>query len=276
MSDGKHIASTFKLRKFDFINDFNAAGHGICLLKESDTFRLNRAHIEDDGVKVVMGPGTGLGEAFLCKSKFADCHEVFSAEGGHTEWSPRSDFDFRLYEFAKHYIETSENTENLKTPNKPIERVSVERVCAGPGLPLIYEFMKLEHPSLPRVLETGDKPLHVNDIVGKDILQAGLEKNDELCMKVVDKFTEIFAVETGDVGLKYLPYGGIYLVGGVTIGITDYIRNYKTFIDTFYSKGRCEGIMRRLPIMIVKPDIELGILGAEEACYRQLGCFKAQ
>lgn len=87
-------------------------------------------------------------------------------------------------------------------------------------------------------------------------------------MKVVEKFTEIFAVETGDVGLKYLPYGGIYLVGGVTVGITDFMLNNKIFIDTFYAKGRCEGIMRRLPILIVKPEIELGILGAEEACYR--------
>ena len=64
---------------------------GICQLKESDTLRLNRAHIEEDGVKVVMGPGTGLGEAFLCKSEFADCHEVFPAEGGHCEWSPRNE-----------------------------------------------------------------------------------------------------------------------------------------------------------------------------------------
>ena len=87
-------------------------------------------------------------------------------------------------------------------------------------------------------------------------------------MKVVDKFTEIFAVETGDVGLKTLPYGGIYLVGGVTIGISNYMCNNKLFMDTFYAKGRCENIVRSLPVMIVKPNIELGILGAEEACYR--------
>lgn len=273
VSDGKHIAAVFKLRKFDFINDFNAAGHGICLLQESDTFRLNRARVEEDGVKVVMGPGTGLGEAFLAKSAFADCHEVYPAEGGHSEWSPRSEFDFRLHAFAKEYIATSENAENLKTPNKPIDRLSVERVCAGPALPLIYEFMKKEYPALPRVLETGEKPISPNDIVGKHIIDAGLGKGDELCMKVVEKFTEIFGVETGDVGLKYLPYGGIYLVGGVTMALTDYIRENKTFLDNVYAKGRCEGIMRRLPVMVVKPEIELGILGAEEACYRQLGCY---
>lgn len=54
-----------------------------------------------------MGPGTGLGEAFLCKSKFADCHEVYPAEGGHCEWAPRCEQDFRLHAFAKQFIATS-------------------------------------------------------------------------------------------------------------------------------------------------------------------------
>ena len=149
-----------------------------------------------------------------------------------------------------------------------VGRVSVERVCAGPALPLIYEFMKKEYPDLPRVLESGANPINPNDIVGEDIIKAGLDKNDALCMKVVEKFTEIFAVEAGDVGLKTLPYGGIYLVGGVTMGISNYMRNNPLFMDTFYAKGRCEPVARSLPVLIVKPDIELGILGAEEACYR--------
>ena len=54
-----------------------------------------------------MGPGTGLGEAILFKGKFSKCHEIFPAEGGHTEWSPRGDLDFKLYNFAKNYIATS-------------------------------------------------------------------------------------------------------------------------------------------------------------------------
>ena len=220
-----------------------------------------------------MGPGTGLGEAFLCKSQFSKCHEVFPAEGGHTEWSPRGDIDFKLYKFAKNYIATSQNVENLKTPNVALDRLSVERVCAGPALPMIYEFMKTEHPDLAKVLETGANAKSPNDIIGKDIIEAGLKGNDPLCMKVVEKFTEIFAVEVGDMGLKTLPYGGIYLVGGVTYGLSDYLRTNKLFMDTFYAKGRLSGVMQKFPVMIVKPSVELGILGAEEACYRLMGCF---
>ena len=57
-------------------------------------------------------------------------------------------------------------------------------------------------------------------------------------MKVIEKFTEIFAVEVGDMGLKTLPYGGIYLVGGVTWGLSEYLQNNKLFMNTFYAKGR--------------------------------------
>ena len=135
---------------------------------------------------------------------------------------------------AKEYIATSLNEENLKTQKHPdrqnLKRISVERVCAGPGLPLIYEFMKKEYPDLPRVLETGDNAMDITKIKGKDIIETGLGKNDELCMKVIEKFTEIFAVETGDMGLKTLPYGGIYLVGGVTVGLTDYLLNNKLWL----------------------------------------------
>ena len=57
-------------------------------------------------------------------------------------------------------------------------------------------------------------------------------------MKVIEKFTEIFAVEVGDMGLKTLPYGGIYLVGGVTWGLSEYLQNNELFMNTFYAKGR--------------------------------------
>ena len=77
---------------------------------------------------------------------------------------------------------------------------------------MIYEFMKTEFPDLPKILETGENAKQPNDIIGKDIMEAALQKNDQLCMKVIEKFTEIFAVEVGDMGLKTLPYGGIYLV----------------------------------------------------------------
>ena len=89
-TEGKAIAQKYDMDQFELINDFAAAGYGLCQLKEKDFTRLNRAHMHDDGVKIVLGPGTGHGQGFLCKSMFSPCHEVYPAEGGHVEFAPRN------------------------------------------------------------------------------------------------------------------------------------------------------------------------------------------
>ena len=178
----------------------------------------------------------------------------------------------KLVHFAYNYIENSDNIENLRGKGK-LNRISHERLGAGPAIPLIYEFFKSENPDLERVLETGPNAKTPNEIDSHDVINAAMEKNDPLCMKVVQKFREIFAVQAGDTALKFLPYGGVYLVGGVTNGIRDYILHDNAWINDFYHKGRLEGTIRRMPVMLVNPETELGILGAEEVAYRLAGSF---
>lgn len=125
--------------------------------------------------------------------------------------------DFDLLEFAHKFIEQSDNVENLRSKGR-IHRVSIERLCAGPALPLIYDFFAKRDESLKRNLET-ETGKSFNEITAEDVVAFGMTNNDPLCMKVIEKFTEIFAVEVGNMALKCLPYGGIYLTGGVTAGI---------------------------------------------------------
>ena len=195
---------------------------GLLQLQEKDYDCLNRSPVEEGGVKVVLGPGTGHGQGFLVKSKFSPCYEVFPAEGGHVEFAPRNQQDMRLVEYAYDYIENSNNVENLRSKAK-LDRISHERLGAGPAIPLIYEFLKKENPEDKLILETGDGAKTPDEINSHDVITAAMEKKDPLCQKVVQKFGEIFAVQAGDTALKYLPYGGIYLIGGVTMGIRDYI-----------------------------------------------------
>jgi glucokinase len=102
------------------------------------------------------------------------------------------------------------------------------------------------------------------------ICEHAIKHRDPLCLRVIEKFTEIFAVEVGNTALKSLPYGGIYLTGGVTDGISEYILHSSTFLDNFYAKGRQEKKMRKMPIFVVKPEIKLGLNGAEECARRVL------
>ena len=80
-------------------------------------------------------------------------------------------------------------------------------------------------------------------------------------------------MEVGNVALKLLPYGGIYLIGGVAIGIREYLEKDHTFMHIVYQKGRLSSVVRRIPVYLVKPEIELGILGAEECAFRNLKNF---
>jgi glucokinase len=89
-----------------------------------------------------------------------------------------------------------------------------------------------------------------------------MDKNDPLCLKVVEKFAEIFGTETGNLAVKTLPSGGIYLIGGVTAGMKKYLIENDTFMNAFYDKGRLADYMRTFPVHLVNPDIEVGLLGA--------------
>jgi glucokinase len=116
----------------------------------------------------------------------------------------------------------------------------VQRLTAGPAVPLIYEFFKLKIPAtqMKRCLESSPKPKHPDFITSHDIVLAAMNKTDPdpLCLKVVEKFTELLAVEIGDLALKTLPYGGIYLVGGVTEGIKDHLLGSGNFHRHFCAK----------------------------------------
>lgn len=242
----------------------------------SDCTKLNpsdKAVLKEDNrsVKAIIGPGTGLGQALLAKSS-GDLYETFPAEGGHVDFSVKNIEDWQLSEFARKFIETSNNIENQKCKRK-VDRLSVESLCAGPAIPLIYQFYKEKYPQMEAVLEKDSeygKAKQFDEIISKDIIDMAMKHNDPLCKKVVEKFTENLGTETGNLALKSMPFGGIYLIGGVTAGIQDYLKTNKKFMEAFCNKGRCSNLMEQFQVLLVDPKIEIGLLGAEERARREL------
>ena len=102
------------------------------------------------------------------------------------------------------------------------------------------------------------------------MIKMAMVDKDPLCMMVVDKMAENFGTETGNLALKTLPYGGIYLIGGVTEGIQDHILNNPKFMNAFCDKGRCSGLMKSFRVLLVDPKIEIGLVGAEEKARREM------
>ena len=98
--DGRAISQSLVIPEFILINDFAAAGYGVLTLKEKDYIRLTDIQPVEGGVKVVMGPGTGLGEGIIAKGQSSEYYDVFPCEGGHVDFSVRNKEDFELLEFA--------------------------------------------------------------------------------------------------------------------------------------------------------------------------------
>lgn len=208
----------------------------------------------------------------MIKSEADGLYETYPAEGGHVDFTVKNEDDYNLQVFARKFIEESNNIENLRAKGK-VGRMSVERLCAGPAVPLIYAYMKEKHPDLECILEKDTvhgKARHFDTIEAKDIISLAMTHKDPLCLKVVEKFAENFGTETGNLALKMLPYGGIYLIGGVTNGIMDYLINNSKFLDAFYDKGRLEQLMHKFQVLLVDPSIEIGLVGAEEKARREM------
>jgi glucokinase len=98
--DGTSLSQILNIPHFVLINDFTAAGYGILPLKEKDFIRLNDNQIAEGGVKVVIGPGTGLGQGILAKGKDSRYYDPIASEGGHVDFSVRTREDYELLEFA--------------------------------------------------------------------------------------------------------------------------------------------------------------------------------
>jgi len=153
--------------------------------------------------------------------------------------------------FAKTFCATSNNVENLRA-KKDITSVATAHLCAGPAVPLIYEFLKEKNPNLALILETED--FTKDQIESKHIIEAAIKQKDPLCMLVVDKFIQILAVETGNFAMKVLPYGGIYLLGGVANGIAkQLLGETDKFMDTYINskESLVHGILKKFPIYLI-------------------------
>lgn len=136
--DGNLLAHklVIKPENFKLINDFQAVAYGIKELKElkkDDAFvTLQEDERQEKGLIVVIGASTGLRKSFLVQS--SDGEQAYATEGGHPQFAPRTDLEFKLSQ----YIIKNIRDEN----NRPLERVSVERVVSGRGIVSIYRFLR--------------------------------------------------------------------------------------------------------------------------------------
>jgi glucokinase len=245
--DGDTLASQLGLGCVSLINDLAANAYGIAELTPDDLETLNPGEPADDAPMVVISAGTGLGEAGVLPG--ADGFRVVSTEGGHTDFGPRSAVEVRLYE---HLV-----TEDA--------HVSYERVCSGIGLLNVYRFLRAESGTAEPAWLAAE--LAQRD-AGAAISRAALQHRDAVCTQALDMMVSIYGAEAGNLALKYLATGGVYVGGGIAPRILPKLRD-GSFVAAFKAKGRFESLLAAIPVHVILND-DTALLGAAHYARRAL------
>jgi len=206
----------------------------------------------------VIGAGTGLGQGFLIQQ--GDSYQVFGSEGGHVDFAPRSQLEFQLLKYLldKH----------------DIQRISVERVVSGQGIVAIYQFLRDRQiasvsPDVAQVVKTWEQQTGHSDKTvdpAAAIATAALEKRDRLSEQTMQLFVEAYGAEAGNLALKLLPYGGLYVAGGIAAKNLPLLQE-GSFLHAFTNKGRVSSLLENVPVHIVL-NSKVGLLGAAIAAAR--------
>jgi len=206
--------------------------------------------ITDDGVKCCIGAGTGLGEAFLTNS--GKEYDVYPSEGGHADFAPRDEIEYKLMDFFS------------RTERTP--RVSVERLVSGMGIPRIYDFYCSLHPE--EINQEVQTRIRTED-PGSVIAEYAKSNKCNLCRQTIDTFISNYGAEAGNLALKVLPFGGMYVAGGIAPKLMWAIQKDHLFWHNFVNKGRMRGLLEKIPVYVVVHK-QVGLLGAKVVCRRLL------
>jgi len=236
------LAEALNLSSVHLMNDLVAIAHAVPFLGPADLYTLNKGEPVSGGTIAVVAPGTGLGEAYLTWN--GTRYRAYASEGGHADFAPISPLEIGMLRYLQDRF----------------GHVSYERVCSGSGLPNIYSYLRdsgyAEEPAwLAERLTVAEDPTPV-------IAVAALDKDrpSELCTATLDTFISILGAEAGNMALKVLASGGVYLGGGIPPRILPVLESGR-FMEAFQRKGRLSDLLSWMPVhVILNPKVAL--LGA--------------
>jgi glucokinase len=228
--DGRTLSDTLGGATVHLLNDLQAIANAIPILQPEDLRTLQTGETDPTGAIGVIAPGTGLGEAFLVWN--GRNHQAYPTEGGHTDFAPRNELEFGLLQYLR----------------QKYNRVSYERVCSGIGIPNVYAYLRdsgraAETEAIAAQLAEADDWTPV-------IVNAAVAGESPLCQATLDLFISILGAEAGNLALKLLTTGGIYIGGGIPPRILPQIEA-SDFLASFQQKGRFSPLLAKMPVHII-------------------------
>ena len=237
--EAKRLTEELKIKRALLINDLEANAWGISSLAAKDVVCLNQVKDRPVGNQAVIAAGTGLGEAGMYWD--GTRHHIFACEGGHSDFAPRNELEIELLRYlAARY-----------------GHVSYERIVSGPGLVNVFHFL--------RDTGRGEEPkwltdeMHTSDPAAA-ISRAAIDGKCPLCEHALDLFVSIYAAEAGNLALKLLATGGVYLGGGIAPKLVSKLAE-PLFMQAFVGKGRMQPLLESMPVKVITNE-QTALIGA--------------
>jgi len=239
--DVRELALSLSIEHIFLINDLEANGYGIPELAPEKIFTLHKGDASSVGHRGLIAAGTGLGEAMLVWDG-KNRHVPIPSEGGHCDFAARSDREISMLQYLR------------RTLNG---RVSFERVVSGLGIKNVYAYLrddeKMEEPEWLRERLEKEDP---NAVIG----ECAENGSSPICYDTLNLFAAAYGAEAGNVALKVLAMGGIYLGGGIAPKILKTLQN-GSFTNAFLDKGRLSPLLEAIPVRVILDDT-CALLGA--------------
>ena len=239
--DSRELALGLGIQHVFLINDLEANGYGIAELSAEQIYTLSEGDPGQIGNRALIAAGTGLGEGLLTWN--GRIHVPYPSEGGHADYAPRNEDEIDLLRFLK---------------QKYNGRISFERVVSGMGMTSIYEFLRevrgVEEPAwlAEQIAAAADCNSVITDLA--------LAAKSEICEKTLDMFVSAYGAEAGNLALKVLSVGGLYVGGGIAPRILEKLKD-GTFMKAFTDKGRLSQLLINMPVRVIL-ESRAAVLGA--------------
>jgi glucokinase len=240
--DARDLQRTLGIQHIFLINDLEANGYGIPEVSQDKIFTLHAGDASAVGHRGLVAAGTGLGECLLIWDPTLRRHLPIPSEGGHVDFPARNETEVALFQYLQRKLRG---------------HVSTERVVSGIGIQNVYEFLrddqKMEEPDWLRERMRNEDP---NAIIGA----CAEDGSSEICVKTFDIVISAYGAEAGNLALKMLAVGGLYLGGGVAPKILKLLSK-GGFMQAFLDKGRLSPLLEAIPVRVILDDT-CALLGA--------------